>query len=56
MVALTFLGVFLGLRTQRHLRDRWKLVLFGYDDGHDEDREPLADQDGALFLVFVSRA
>ncbi|KAH8048180.1 hypothetical protein JL720_15893 [Aureococcus anophagefferens] len=53
MVALTFLGVFLGLRTQRHLRDRWKLVLFGYDDGHDEDREPLADQDGALFLVFV---
>ncbi|KAH8046492.1 hypothetical protein JL721_12376 [Aureococcus anophagefferens] len=38
---------------RRHLRDRWKLVLFGYDDGHDEDREPLADQDGALFLVFV---
>ncbi|KAH8066712.1 hypothetical protein JL720_12706 [Aureococcus anophagefferens] len=33
--------------------DRWKLVLFGHDDGHDEDREPLADQDGALFLVFV---
>ena len=47
---LTVVGVAAGLRLQRYLRDDWRIILFGYDPGTAEDREPSADQDGALFL------
>ena len=36
----------------RILRDHFKLVLFGWNSG-DQDRDPLADQDGLLFVVLV---
>ena len=51
MLCLGVLGIVIGVSLQRYLRDRWKLALFGYDNGQNEDREPLADQDGAIFLI-----
>ena len=35
---------------QKWLRDYFKLVLFGYDNGSNPDRDPVVDQDGAFFV------
>ena len=54
MICLGLLGLFVGIKLQHWLRDTWHLALFGYDSGEHENREPLASQDGALFLVICS--
>ena len=54
MICLGLLGLFVGIKLQHWLRDTWHLALFGYDSGENEKREPLASQDGALFLVICS--
>lgn len=38
---------------RRWLRDYFHLVLFGYDNGTNPDRDPIADQDGAFFVSFA---
>lgn len=53
MCVLSVVGVWGGLSLQRYLRDTWRLVLFGHDNGENERREPLASQDGAVFLIFT---
>jgi hypothetical protein len=48
MVATGLLGVWAGIRIQqRVLRDWCHLVLFGFDNGTNPDRDPIVDQDGA---------
>ena len=54
MICLGLLGLCVGIKLQHWLRDTWHLALFGYDSGENEKREPLASQDGALFLVICS--
>ena len=54
MIFLGLLGLGVGIKLQHWLRDTWHLALFGYDNGEHETREPLASQDGALFLVICS--
>ncbi len=54
MICLGLLGLFVGIKLQHWLRDTWHLALFGYDSGEHENREPLASQDGALFLVICA--
>jgi hypothetical protein len=45
MFALGALGIWFGVYVQQKwLRDYFHLVLFGYDDGKDPNRDPLADQ------------
>mmetsp|Transcript_16236 Transcript_16236/g.37633 ORF Transcript_16236/g.37633 Transcript_16236/m.37633 type:complete len:377 (+) Transcript_16236:208-1338(+) len=52
MLVLGALGTWLGVKIQQKLlRDKFKLVLFGYDNQRDPDRDPLARQDGAFFMV-----
>lgn len=48
MVCLGMFGTWAGIRIQQHvLRDYFHLVLFGYDNGTNPDRDPIVDQDGA---------
>jgi hypothetical protein len=55
MFSLGALGIWFGVYVQQKwLRDYFHLVLFGYDDGKDPDRDPICDQDGAFFVVFCS--
>ena len=52
MVINTVLGIWFGLLIHRHiLRDWCRLVLFGYDNHRNPNRDPLASQDGAWFVV-----
>mmetsp|Transcript_39597 Transcript_39597/g.88589 ORF Transcript_39597/g.88589 Transcript_39597/m.88589 type:complete len:444 (+) Transcript_39597:71-1402(+) len=55
MLFLACLGTYLGIKIQQNiLRDYFKLVLFGYDNKSDPDRDPICNQDGAFFVVFSS--
>lgn len=49
MILFGLLGNWLGIGLHRLLRDYFRLVLFGYNNGRNPKRDPLAHQDGAFF-------
>jgi len=52
MFVLGGLGTWLGIIIQQKiLRDKFHLVLFGFDNGRNPNRDPLAYQDGAFLVV-----
>ena len=52
MFLLMLFGTWVGLLLQQKvLRDYLRLTLFGYDNGRNPNRHPLADQDGAFLTV-----
>jgi hypothetical protein len=52
MLLLGAFGAYVGLLIQQKvLRDSFQLVMFGFDNGMDCHRNPLAEQDGAVFAV-----
>lgn len=52
MVGLGIFGTWAGIRIQQAiLRDYFHLVLFGYDNGTNPDRDPIVDQDGAWYVL-----
>mmetsp|Transcript_44814 Transcript_44814/g.90531 ORF Transcript_44814/g.90531 Transcript_44814/m.90531 type:complete len:736 (-) Transcript_44814:264-2471(-) len=55
LLFLLILGFFFGMWLQQKvLRDYFHLVLFGYDNHRDHNRDPLAYQEGAFFCVICA--